>query len=184
MTKYQKDEDLSSQITGTISIGTNRFFKIPRKPVLSGYNNTLVADNFRQISVLLDGQSVLPEFLDGVSGVFSLPMAPVLGSQLLVSYYYSNLTPPGRYYIEIISPTQFVIDPFYVVKNEKVIDRTTGMEPTAQLLNGNLYGDFDMLYTKKMDVSTKLYLEKGIDYTIDQNGLITFLQPLLTIFCI
>jgi hypothetical protein len=178
LTGYQENEDLSSQITGTSLRGTNRFFKIPRKPILSGYNNTIVADNFRQISVLLDGQSVLPEFLDGASGVFSLPMAPVLGSQLLVSYYYGNLTPPGRYYIEIISPSQFVIDPFYVIKTEKVIDRTMGTELTAQLLNGNLYGDFDILYTKKMDASTKLYLEKNTDYTIDQNGLITFLQPL------
>jgi hypothetical protein len=178
LTGYQVNENLSSQILGTEFYGTNRFFNISRKPILSGYNNTVVADNFRQISVLLDGQPVLPEFVDGASGVFSLSMAPVVGSQLLVSYYYSNLTPPGRYYIEIISPTQFVIDPFYVIKAEKVIERTTGTELTAQLLNGNIYGDFDVLYTKKMYASTKLYLEKDLDYTIDQNGLVTFLQPL------
>lgn len=178
LTSYQKDEDLSSQISGTSTVGTNRFFTISRKPILSGYNNTKIADNFRQITVNLNGQPVLPEFIDGADGVFSLPMAPSLGSQLTVSYYYSNLTPPGRYYIEIVSPTQFVIDPFYIVKDEKVIERTTGIETTAQLLNGNLYGDFDTLYTKKSNAGNKFYLEKGTDYTIDQNGLITFLLPL------
>jgi hypothetical protein len=178
LTGYQKDEDLSSQITGTTSNGTNRFFTVSKKPILSGYNNTVIATNFRQISVLLDGLPVLPEFIDGKSGVFSLPQAPAVGSQLLVSYHYSNLTPPGRYYLEITSPTQFVIDPFYVIKDERVIERTTGMEPTAQLLNGNLYGDFDILYTMKSNVSTKFYLEKYTDYTIDENGLITFLLPL------
>lgn len=178
LTKYQKNEDLSSQISGTTTFGTNRFFRTSKKPILSGYNNTNIADNFRQITVLLDGQPVMPEFLDGASGMFSLSMAPKLGSQLQVSYYYGNLTPPGRYYIEITSPTQFVIDPFYSVKDEKVIEKTTGMELTAQVLNGNLYGDFDTLYTMKMGNSNKFYLEKNTDYTIDTNGLITFLLPL------
>jgi len=180
LTGYQKNEDLSSQISGTSSVGTNRFFTVSKKHVLSGYNNTVLADNFRQISVLLNGQTVFPEFLDGASGTFALSMAPTVGSQLTVSYYYSNLTPPGRYYIEIVTPTEFVIDPFYIIKDEKVIARTTGTELTAQLVHGNLYGDFDTLYTKKTSLSNKFYLEKGTDYTIDQTGLITFLSPLET----
>jgi hypothetical protein len=178
LTSYQKDEDLSSQLTGTPTFGTNRFFTVSKKPILSGYNNTSIADNFRQISVILNGQPVFPEFVDGDSGVLSLAQAPGTGSQLLVSYYYGNLTPPGRYYIEIISPTQFVIDPFYVIKNEKVINKSTGAELTARLKKGNLYGDFDTLYTMKTKVSNKFYLEKGTDYTIDSSGLITFLLPL------
>lgn len=178
LTSYQKNEDLSAQITGTPTFGTNRFFHTSRKPLLSGYNNTAVADNFRQISVLLNGQPILPEFVDGAEGLFSLPMAPVVGSQLQVSYHYSNLTPPGRYYIEIVSPSEFVIDPFLIVKDEKVIQKTTGMEITAQLAHGNLYGDFDMLYTKAEGASNKFYLEKGVDYTLTQSGLITFLLPL------
>jgi hypothetical protein len=178
LTSYQKDEDVSSQISGTSSMGTNRFFSVQRKPLLSGFNNTTIADNFKQISVILDGQPVLPEFVDGVRGMFALSQAPGLGSTLTVSYFYSNLTLPGRYYIEIISPTQFVIDPFYAIKNEIVIERTTGTEPTAQLQYGNLYGDFDILYTKKTKNSNKFYLEKGTDYTIDTAGLITLLAPL------
>jgi hypothetical protein len=178
LTGYQKNEDVSSQITGTPTFGTNRFFKVSRKPILSGYNNTVVADNFRQISVLLNGQPVLPEFVDGEEGIFSLPLAPVLGSQLQVSYHYSNLTPPGRYYVEIVSPTEFVIDPFLVVKDEKVIERTTGMEITAQVVHSNLYGGFDILYTKAEGASNKFYLERGTDYTITESGLITFLLPL------
>lgn len=178
LTSYQKDEDLSSQITGTASIGTNRFFSVAHKPILSGYNNTTYADNFRQILVILNGEQVLPEFVDGERGVFALPQAPGLGSTLTVSYYYSNLTLPGRYYVEIVSPTEFVIDPFYVIKNESVIERTTGIEITAQLLHGNLYGDFDILYTMKTKNSNKIYLEKDIEYSIDSTGLITFLSPL------
>lgn len=178
LTAYQENEDLSSQISGTSTFGTNRFFTISRRPVLSGFNNTKVADNFRQIKVFLDSQQVLPEFLDGQKGIFSLPTAPALGSTLTVSYHYSNLSAPGRYYVEIVSPTQFVIDPFYVVKDELVIERTTGIETNAQLDHGNLYGDFDTLYTKKGEVGNKIYLEKGTDYTIDQAGLITFLLPL------
>ncbi len=178
LTAYQVDEDLSSQITGTPTFGTNRFFKTSYKPILAGFNNTKIADNFRQIKVLLNGEPILPEFVDGINGVFALPSAPVTGSQLTASYHYSNLTPPGRYYIEIVSPTQFVIDPFYIIKDEKVIERTTGTELNAQLLHGNLYGDFDILYTLKTDLGNKFYLEKGTDYTIDENGFITFLVPL------
>lgn len=178
LTAYQVNEDLTPQITGTADFGTNRFFKVSRKPILSGFNNTKIADNFRQVKVYLDGEPVLPEFVDGVEGVIALPTAPGLGHQLTVSYHYSNLTPPGRYYIEIVSPSQFVIDPFYQIKGERVIDRTTGTELTAQLKNGNLYGDFDILYTQKTGIGNKLYLEKGTDYTITQSGLITFLLPL------
>lgn len=173
LTSYQKNEDISSQVTGDV-----RFFNTSKKPILSGFNNTAIADNFRQILVLLNGQQVLPEFVSGSDGVFALPQAPALGSTLTVSYFYGNITSPGRYYIEIVSPSQFVIDPFYIVKNEKVIERTTGTELNVSLSHGNLYGDLDTLYTKKTDLSTKLYLEKGVDYNIDTTGLITFLTAL------
>lgn len=186
LTSTMINEDLSSQISwteidtsrGIIIIGTNRFFTVSKKPILSGGNNTIPADNFRQISVTLNGQRVLPEFVDGINGVFSLPMAPVKDDELLVSYNYGNLTPPGRYYIEISSPTEYLIDPFYVIKKEEIIKKTTGIETTAQLLNGNIYGDFDVLYTKKSIHSSNFYLEKNTDYTINQDGLITFLIPL------
>jgi hypothetical protein len=173
LTKLQKNEDLSAQVTGD-----NRFFKVSKKPILSGLNNTNIADNFRQIIVFLNGTQVLPEFVDGKEGIFALSQAPTQGSTLIVSYYYSNIAPPGRYYITIISETQFIIDPFYLIKDEKVIERTTGLELSAQLQHSNIYGDFDILYFKKSEKSNKIYLEKNIDYILNEDGSIIFLHPL------
>jgi len=178
MTELQQDEDLSSQIQGTSTYGQNRFFYTSKKPIISGKNNTVVADNFRQVSLTLNGENVLAEFIDGKRGIVALPQAPVVGDSLKISYYYNNLTPPGRYYLEIISATQFVIDPFYQVRDEELIIDTTGLETTVSLAHGNLYGDFDVLYTMKTKFSNKIYLEKNIDYTITTAGVITFLNPL------
>lgn len=177
-TEYEVDEDVSSQTQGTSSFGTNRVFYVQHKPIVSGKNNTLPADNFRQVYVTVDGTEVHAEFVDGNRGLVMLPQAPPTGSTVLISYYYSILTPPGRYYIEMATTSQFIVDPLYVVEKEEVIARTTGLELTAQLDNGDVYGDFDILYTKKMWASNKLYLEKGTDYTLDTSGLITFLNPL------
>lgn len=178
LTKYKENDDLSSQTSGSPTVGTNRVFYTSIKPVISGLNNTVPANNFRQIRVTVDGSVVLPEFFDGMKGMFILPSAPPDGATVLASYYYKNLTPPGRYYIEMVSSFHFIIDPLYIVENEEVITRTTGTELTAQLENGGLYGDFDVLWTKKTIHSNKLYLEKNVDYTVDQSGLITFLNPL------
>jgi hypothetical protein len=78
-----------------------------------------------------------------------------------------------------VNPTQFVIDPFYVVKEETVIEKTTGSETTASLAHGNLYGDLDRLYTWKTSYSNKIQLVRGTDYTVTTAGVITFLAPLV-----
>ena len=178
MTGLKHDEDLSSQIQGTSTYGQNRVFYTSLKPIISGKGNTVYADNFRQVYITLNGLQTLPEYVNGQKGMIVLPKAPVVGDVLKVSYYYNNLTPPGRYYLEIVAPGQYVIDPLYQVTDEEVITETTGHEVTASLLHGNLYGDFDVLYTLKMRSSNKIYLEKGTDYTITTAGVITFLQPL------
>jgi hypothetical protein len=132
----------------------------------------------------LNGQQIFPEYVNGKKGMIMLSKAPVVGDTLTVSYYYSNLVLPGRYYIEIVAPQQFVIDPFYQVRDEEVITRTTGTEITASLAHGNLYGNFDVLYTQKAPNSNKIYLQKTIpsaptdDYTITTGGVITFLNAL------
>jgi hypothetical protein len=179
LTSKAINEDLSSQITGSSTQGTNRFFRVQNTPIISGYNNTKIADNFRQVTLTLNGDRILPEYVNGKEGIIALSVAPPLGSDLRITYYYDNLTPPGRYYVEIISPTEFVIDPFLIVRGEKVIPKTTGLETTANLDNGNLYGDFDELYTLKTNFSNKIYLIKGQDYTIETDGTITFLSPLI-----
>ena len=185
MTGLKSSEDLSSQILGTSTYGQNRVFYTSIKPIISGPNNTVPADNFRQVDLTLNGLPVFAEFVAGKKGMIILPKAPVVGDVLRVTYYYNKLTPPGRYYLEIIAPQQFVIDPLYQVRDEEVITRTTGTELTASLEHGGLYGDFDVLYTMKYKASNKLYLQKAgavptldDDYTITTAGVITFLRPL------
>ena len=179
-TKVHVNEDLSGQIVGSASFGENRVFSTQNKPIVSGRNNTQIADNIGYVKMTLNGQDIVPVAIDGKKGIIILSQAPVSGDQLLVTYYSSIITPPGRYYVEMTSTTQFVIDPLYFVKAETVIDRTTGTEATAQLQNGNLYGDFDVLYTLRSDNSVKMYLLKNVDYTLSTSGLITFLNPLTT----
>lgn len=178
-TSYVTDEDLSSQITGSATYGTNRVFYTQYKPIVSGPGNTISADNFRQVEIKLNGQITFAEYLNGTKGMFMLPMPPVVGDTLTISYYYNMMSPPGRYYLEIVSDTQFIIDPLYIIKGEQVIVRTLGTETNAQLVHGDLYGNFDKLYTKKYSNSEALVLVRGTDYTVTVGGYITFLQPLL-----
>lgn len=177
-TAYQENEDLSSQITGTATNGTNRFFYTSRKPLLGGYNNDTIVDNFRQIELKLNGEVVHAEFVDGSRGMIVLSMAPVVGDTLTVSYYYGIMSAPGRYYVEIVPNNQFVVDPLLQIKGEEVIELTTGTELTASLDHSGLYGDFDVLYLTKGIEDDKLTLERGTDYTVTSGGVITFLQPL------
>lgn len=178
LTKYQSREDLSSQLQGDTTHGTNRVFRVARKPIVSGLFNTTIADNFAQVEVTVNGNKVFPEYVNGEKGIIILEQAPPLGTEVLISYYYNNLTPAGRYYVEVISETQFVIDPIYVVKAEELITKTTGTELTAQTECHNLVTNFDVLYTMKNRYSNKLYLIRDVDYTINTYGTITFLNPL------
>ena len=179
LVKYMRKEDLSSQLSGTINFGTNRIFKTSKKPIVAGPFNLKRADNFAQIEVIVNNQKVFAEYVNGEKGIIILEQAPVLGSVVTVSYYYSNLTPPGRYYLEVINPTQFMIDPLYIIKKEEVIARSTGLEITTQLLNKNLQPGFDVLFIKKYSYSNETYLCRGTDYTIDYpSGIITLLNHL------
>jgi hypothetical protein len=191
VTKFQRDEDLSSQITGDPAyptIGTNRVFTVNHKPIVAGPFNTKFADNFAQVTLKLNGETTFAEYVNGEKGIVVLPLAPPVGSKLHISYNYGNMTPPGRYYIEVLTPdpahpdqgTQFVIDPIYIVEHEELIARTSGTETSAQTANKNLLARFDVLYTLKNKFATKIYLERGIDYTITSAGAITFLKPLIT----
>jgi len=178
LTKTQVNEDLSAQLSGDTINGTNRVFTVAHKPIVSGKFNTTPADNFAQVYVTINGNKIFPEYVNGSKGIVILEQAPVVGSEVLISYEYMNLTPPGRYYIEIVSETQYVIDPLYVVKAEELITRTSGTELTAQTENHNLLANFDVLYTIKNSSSNKIYLVRDTDYSIDTYGTITFLKPL------
>ena len=205
--KHAEDEDLSSQLLGTTgtsgdtglfsSFGTNRLFVlgwtgafgvsgapgIPESPrtIVAGPNNTDIADNFRQVDLTLNGAVVHAELVDGNRGWVMLPVAPPPGSSLTASYYYSNLAAPGRYYIEIVSPTEFVVDPLYTVTKEKVIERTTGTESSCALDNpigSSQLFDLVYLYTIQGRSEYREDLVRDSDYTIDTAGVITLLHVL------
>ena len=176
LTVYVKEEDLSSQIPST---GSNRIFQLAHFPVIAGYNNTELADNFRQVDVFVDGQRVFPTTVDAINGKVYLPNAPSYGQEVKISYHYKNIVDPGRYYIQLVTTEQYVIDPLYVVKREKVLESTTGLEMTANLAHGNLIPGLETLFTKKFERSYDLELVKDVDYSIDYaSGAITFLSPL------
>lgn len=178
VTKLKDEEDLSSQLSGTTSHGTNRVFRVANTPIVSGPHNTKVADNFRQIQVKVNDETTYAEFLDGEEGIIMLPEAPTTDSTITVSYYYKNIVDPGRYYIELLDETHFVIDPIYQIKEEKIINRTSGVETSASLDHGNLLSGSDVLYTKRYERSNKIQLVRDTDYTIDSSGNITFLNSL------
>jgi len=179
ITKKVYQEDVSSQITGTASVGTNRVFQVSNYPIVSGKFNTLIADNFNQVEVLVDGEKVFVDQVDGEEGKVYLSFSPTIGQTVTISYWYKNLVDPGRYYIQLISTSQYVIDPLYIVKGEKVIEGTTGVETTANLAHGGLLTDLETLYIQKYSRSNQIKLISGTDYTIDTaTGEITFLSPL------
>jgi len=179
VTRFVENEDVSSQITGTASVGTNRVFQVANYPIVSGYFNTKIADNFRQVDVFIDGERAFPVDLDGKNGKVYLASSPTVGQTVTISYSYKNIADPGRYYIELISKNQYVIDPLYFVEKEVVIETTTGTETTANLSHGNLIPNLEALYTKKNFNSLSIELVPGSDYTIDATtGEVTFLNPL------
>lgn len=88
------------------------------------------------------------------------------------------LTPPGVYYIEIISaPTtpgetgSFIVDPLRTVTNEPVLRFQTGFEQTAQLQNVPLDR------TLRLYENRTTLLRAGADYELLGGGGIRFLHP-------
>lgn len=180
ITTVVKDEDVSSQLTGSASFGTNRVFQVQNPPIMAGQYVSEIADNFRQISVKVNGEKTFAEYVDGKKGIVILPTAPPADATVLISYWKKNIVSEGRYYLQLIDNDHFVIDPIYIVESEEVIDKTTGTETTTSLDNGNLLDGFDVLYTKKYDRSESITLVKDTDYTLETDGTITFLNPLPT----
>jgi len=142
MVKYTK-EDVSAQITGA-----NREIALIHKPITRGPGNTDPADNFRQVDVLLNGERVYAEDIYPEDGKIRLFGAPAAGTVVEVGYYYKNITPPGRYYLEIVqegTELKYVVNPLYGVKGEVAIENARGTEI------------------------------KGQEFSIDSMGLVTFI---------
>lgn len=174
LTKSVTREDVSSQLNPT-----TRVFYTAHKPIVSGEHNSKAADNFAQVEVFINGSKVFPEFVEGKSGLVVLSVAPPSAAVVEINYHYKNLTPPGRYYLDMVEDNQYTILPLYIVEKELVLPLTTGLELTSNLSNSNIFEFLDKLYTQKTPRSEKLPLVKGVDYSLSSAGLITFLTPVL-----
>ncbi len=87
------------------------------------------------------------------------------------------LTPPGVYYIEILSapensndPGTFALDPLYTVTDDPVLRFQSGIEREAQLERVPVQG------TLRLWENRRFLLTEGTHYTVDySNGAITFI---------
>lgn len=171
--KYIK-EDVSSQVTGT-----TRVFQLSNTTITAGPGNTDIADNFRQIDLYIDGIKTYAEEIDGLTGSIRLYGAPPLGSKVVISYFYKCITPPGRYYLEIVQDGEYlkyVVNPLYEVIDEIVIENAKGNELGGNLYNQNIVTDQVVLYMVKPGTDYKVKLIKDEDYTIDEDGNIDFIN--------
>ena len=176
ITKQAKDEDVSSQVNPT----QRRFFTA--NPIVSARGNTHYATNPGQITVTVNGSTVLPEFIDGENKIVMLHDCPPAGATVLVTYFYRVLSAPGLYVVDFTEDNQFIIGPILVIDDQVVIDKTTGAEITADLGHTLIYPTSEDLYLRPQNEpvqSNPIQLIRGTDYTIDNaTGIITFLLPL------
>lgn len=173
LTQYVK-EDVSATLTSG-----NRLVNVSHTPIVAGNNNLQVANNFGQIEVQVNGTTIIASVVDGASGKIGLPFAVSPTDVITVGYYYNNMDKPGFYYTEMLTENTFSMTPLYSVTNEVVIQKTTGIETTAQLANSPVLIDYVLsLTTQVQSNSTLIYLDRDIEYTVQADGTITFLQPL------
>lgn len=168
------EEDVSSQVTPNL-----RFFST-FYPILSGPDETHYTTSPGQVTVKINGVEVIPESVDGETGLVILEECPSAGAEVIIEYYKRNIMPPGIYTIEFTEDTEFVIHPIYIIENELLIELTTGTETESTLAHPPLdSGSEDIVLCYKNGVRIDS-LVRDVDYSIDYNsGVITYLNPLL-----
>lgn len=172
LTKYVENEDLSSQIDPT-----NRLFYTSQQ-IVSGLGNTAYADDLEQVQVTINGVPVRVDSVDGVNKKVILYSCPALGDSVQISYWRRAIVPPGIYVVELIEDNQFTVGPIYIITDEVLSSKTTGLETVISLAHQYVYPATDELFLKYADNNTVIILQRGTDYSIDLDlGQITFLQP-------
>jgi hypothetical protein len=175
VTGYVKDEDVSSQLGPT-----QRMF-FTSKQMVSGDSNTAYANNIGQVKVTINGQEVMPQFVDGEKKIVLLSRATSTTDVVLVSYFYRSIADPGDYIIDFTEDNEFTVVPVYMVDQELLIENATGTETSASTehAGSGIVPTSDMLYMKSRNGGPSLELTRGVDYTIDYtNGNITLLSPI------
>jgi len=177
LTPYVEKEDVSS----TLDPLTQRTVTVANAPIAAGNQNTMPATSFGQVKLYVNGVPLDAAGVDAASGQIRLPYSASSTDKIEVSYYYVDVDKPGYYFIEFDANDNFMITPMYSEFNEVLIAKTTGVEVNAQLTNSPVLLDYVLnLTTKKNFNSTLIYLDRGVDYDVDETGLVTFLRPLQT----
>ena len=173
-------EDVSSQVDPT-----NRLIYTTNSMVIGDGNTSYVQDPL-SIIVTVNGLQVLVESVDGKNKEILLVSCPPAGATMKVEYFYRSISDPAIFIIDFISSTQFTVNPYYIIEDEVLFEKTTGLETTVKLamvdtLTGaELAVDTDRIYLRQRYNKTDIILYRGEDYTVDPvSGIVTFLNPVL-----
>ena len=173
ITSKIKDEDLSSQVDPT-----NRLF-FTASPIVSGKSDTTYAISAGQVTVTINGNPVSVESVDGKKRKVILGNCPHSGDVVKISYWARTLVPPGLYYVDLTEDNEFFVDSVYIIDNEVLSEKTTGLETVINLANKNLVDKSDEILLGYETEPSLSVLVRGTDYTIDNiNGIITFQHPI------
>jgi len=173
ISKWVNKED----VTATRSADGTKFYT-SKKPLSKGAQNPILLTDIGQVEVFINGVRVLPRGVDPVTGEVELTSITNPSDKVEVSYFYKDVDRPGFYFLEMIEQDSFIITPMYSEDGEVVVEKTTGSEVTVQLKETPVLIDYVLsLYTRTTPQSPLLFLDRDVDYTITEDGVVTFLQP-------
>jgi hypothetical protein len=172
ITKCIVNESLSTQVDPT-----NRLF-FTANPIVSGEGDTQYANDVNMIAVKINGVPVQVESINGKNKKIILANCPHSGDTVTVSYWSRSLVPPGLYFLTFTEDNEFFVEPIYVIEDEVLFEKTTGLETTVTFAHPSVYALTEQIflgYTRKEPV---VIMVRGTDYSINNTtGEVTFLQP-------
>ena len=173
-------EDVSTQFDGTIRVFHTDF------PILQGEGNTEYADSPGQVTVKLNGDPVQAEYVSGGDNEVWLSRAPQASDVISITYCKRAIVHPGLFTIDLIEEKKFTVSAVYIIENEVVIERTTGIESEVSLAYGNIEAGSDDIVLGYTDNQGRIEsMERTVDYNIDlTDGKISFLKPLMKNYAI
>lgn len=167
-------EDVSSQFDSTIRVFSTTY------PILKGPGNPQYAEDPGQVTIKINGIDTFSQYVYGKKSEVWLHRAPAASDTVTIQYYRRLIEDPGIFFIDFISDNQFLVNPYYIIENEVVINKIAGTETSVSLANQNIKDESENLIIGYSEERGRLYsLNRNIDYTINYTtGAITFLVPL------
>jgi hypothetical protein len=77
-------------VEGQTGSSRNSTFYTHNTPLVDGTNGGIVTTDVSDVTVLVDGVSVVPSSVDGATGAIVLPSAPLVGSSVEISYHHNT----------------------------------------------------------------------------------------------